>query len=231
MRSHQLDRRYKCDSCNYSAYQKSDLRKHIRTHTGEKPYKCDICGKAFTQTSHLSQHMVVHYKAHKSLFEITEWLIFSFITFMTLVLTSAPPQCHTFKDFCEVCYICCLFGTYQKFVLPMDRMSVCCRFFPGFIWYHSHLGEGSAYSPFQSVTWRDRVFLLPLDRMSVCCRFFPGFTRYPFIPGWSGVNGFSQTPMRTDPLPGLDLTTVRFWVQHRAASPQKRSVDPQELSC
>ena len=42
--THKEERPFKCDDCDYSSSQKSNLRKHIMTHTGEKPFKCDDCG-------------------------------------------------------------------------------------------------------------------------------------------------------------------------------------------
>ena len=43
---------FNCDYCSYSTKYKAHLK-----HTGERPYKCDSCDSSFTQISNLYSHL------------------------------------------------------------------------------------------------------------------------------------------------------------------------------
>jgi len=59
-RTHTGEKPYKCNECDYAATQKHHLKMHKRTHTGEKPYECDTCGNAFADKGTLTRHTRVH---------------------------------------------------------------------------------------------------------------------------------------------------------------------------
>ncbi|KAI8491058.1 hypothetical protein Bbelb_310990 [Branchiostoma belcheri] len=80
MRQHSGGKPYKCDQCDYSAAQKSqvddhvlrnipcdyctavrsNLKSHTAKHTGEKPYRCGECGYRTAFKSGLSRHLKTH---------------------------------------------------------------------------------------------------------------------------------------------------------------------------
>ena len=50
----------KCNECDITFLQDSELTRPQRIHTGGKPYKCDVCDKAFNQTTKLAMHWRIH---------------------------------------------------------------------------------------------------------------------------------------------------------------------------
>ncbi|KAB0336507.1 hypothetical protein FD755_025958, partial [Muntiacus reevesi] len=56
----QKKRPYKCNECDITFLQDSELTGHQRIHIGGKPCKCDVCGKAFNQTTKLAIHWRIH---------------------------------------------------------------------------------------------------------------------------------------------------------------------------
>jgi len=61
MRTHSIDKKYKCDICGVVFEQKSNLIKHIKTHLDFKSnFRCRICKAKFLQKSTLMSHMKIH---------------------------------------------------------------------------------------------------------------------------------------------------------------------------
>ena len=56
----QSDKTYKCDVCDQTFYDPTNLRTHTMIHTGEKPYRCNVCGKAFSWSNSLRNHEKIH---------------------------------------------------------------------------------------------------------------------------------------------------------------------------
>ena len=45
---HEGKKPFKCDICNFSCSQKSNMKKHVAAvHEGNKPFKCAICDYSF----------------------------------------------------------------------------------------------------------------------------------------------------------------------------------------
>ncbi len=57
-------KKYKCDVCDYSAFEHGALRKHIEcVHEIIKPHHCNICQNTFGQNGTLQEHI---YSVHAS---------------------------------------------------------------------------------------------------------------------------------------------------------------------
>ena len=53
-----LEKRHKCDICDYFFITKQSLKGHIESvHEGKKPFNCKICDKDFTQKGALNIHV------------------------------------------------------------------------------------------------------------------------------------------------------------------------------
>lgn len=59
--THFNDKRYKCDTCDRSFKRRRLLEYHKKaTHTGERPYKCDVCNSTFVYPEHFKKHVRIH---------------------------------------------------------------------------------------------------------------------------------------------------------------------------
>ena len=60
-KTHEGEKCYKCDECDYAACSQRHLESHILTHSGEKPFECDECDHAFRQKQLLRRHKNHHH--------------------------------------------------------------------------------------------------------------------------------------------------------------------------
>ena len=51
---------YRCNQCELTCIQASNLKRHIMTHNGEKPNKCNQCDYACVQATDLQKLMRTH---------------------------------------------------------------------------------------------------------------------------------------------------------------------------
>ena len=50
----------KCNQCDYKAFDKIHLRRHLKAHSGEKSNKCNQCDFASSYASSLGRHLNTH---------------------------------------------------------------------------------------------------------------------------------------------------------------------------
>lgn len=59
--THLNDKRYKCETCERSFKRRRLLEYHIKaTHTGERPHKCEECQATFVYPEHYKKHIRIH---------------------------------------------------------------------------------------------------------------------------------------------------------------------------
>jgi DNA-directed RNA polymerase subunit RPC12/RpoP len=57
MRSHFVQKKYKCNICTSFAYNLCNFKRHLLSHKGATPYSCDKCGQQFTQSHSKKRHI------------------------------------------------------------------------------------------------------------------------------------------------------------------------------
>ncbi|XP_050063606.1 zinc finger protein 675-like isoform X1 [Aphis gossypii] len=55
-----INRPFKCDTCNKRFIRKEHLKTHIFIHTGIRPYKCETCDKSYTRKDNFKSHQMIH---------------------------------------------------------------------------------------------------------------------------------------------------------------------------
>lgn len=55
-KSHEGEKCFKCDLCNYSSVSQRHLESHMLIHTDQKPFNCDECDQSFRQKQLLKRH-------------------------------------------------------------------------------------------------------------------------------------------------------------------------------
>ena len=60
-KTHEGEKRYKCDLCPYSSIFQRHLESHMLIHTDQKPFQCDQCNQSFRQKQHLKRHQNLYH--------------------------------------------------------------------------------------------------------------------------------------------------------------------------
>ena len=56
LKSHEGEKCFKCDLCNYASVSARHLESHMLIHTDQKPFQCDECDQSFRQKQLLKRH-------------------------------------------------------------------------------------------------------------------------------------------------------------------------------
>nr|XP_057932775.1 zinc finger protein 2-like isoform X2 [Doryrhamphus excisus] len=60
MTCHPDNTRLKCQHCDKTFNDRSNMKRHTRLHTGEKPFQCSVCDKRFSLKTNWRLHMTIH---------------------------------------------------------------------------------------------------------------------------------------------------------------------------
>lgn len=59
-RTHNNERKYLCDTCGFTAFEKYHLRRHEKIHKNERKHHCEYCTYKAGNKTHLRRHMRIH---------------------------------------------------------------------------------------------------------------------------------------------------------------------------
>ena len=60
MKTHNGEKVYSCNQCDFVLSHESTLKRHKKIHSGERDHKCSHCGLAFSRAETLGTHMRKH---------------------------------------------------------------------------------------------------------------------------------------------------------------------------